>query len=130
MLSSVLSSLRYKPSNDMGELRRKHVRRDGDKCVCLIDNMPYPVENWSLGGVYIRADGRMFTVDQTVKMVLKFKVRGEMVSIPLDARVVRRGQNGVAVKFENVGTAMRHALQNIISDVITLQFAESQSGLA
>lgn len=130
MLAHMLSGFQTAPSNDDNIQKRKHTRRVGDKCVCLVDNMPYPIENWSMGGVLLRADSRSFQIGQEVSLVMKFKVRGEMVNIPVQGEVVRRTSDGVAFRFKNISSSVRHAFQNIISDVITLQFVDSQANLA
>ena len=130
MLANVLSGFKTSHSNDDGSIKRKHERRGGDRCVCLLSNMPYPVEDWSMGGVRLTADSRVFTVGQSVDLTMKFKIRGEMINIPVTGTVVRRTSNGIAVKYDASAENVKHAFQNIISDVITMQFADSQSNFA
>lgn len=130
MFDGFFDRLKTTQSNDDFQSMRKYVRRDGDACICLIEGIPYPVENWSIGGAFIRTDNRSFDLHQHAKITMKFKIRGRMVNIPLTANVVRKSPKGVAIQFTDVCDTAKRAFQNVINDVITMQFADSQTEIA
>ena len=82
---------------------RKHPRK-----TCRIsvdyDTLDYSsnktIKNLSRSGAYIEA-GESFAIGQEIQ--LWFSVAGDKsLSINIPAKVIRRGQNGIGVKFENL----------------------------
>ncbi len=108
------------------ETRRRDMRRSGDPCVIVLHDKLYPVENWSFGGVQIKADDRTFTVDEEHPMTLKFNLSDTIMSIPSQARVVRKGSQKIAFQFSPVSHNVRQYLQVALNDILAGQFIESQ----
>ena len=94
--------------------RRQYPRRSQDVCVCEINGQPYPVVNWSLGGILLQVDERLFAVDQDLYFTLKFKVGMHILDITHKARVVRKTPGHIALKFHTLPTFRRKQLQSVI----------------
>ena len=117
----------FDQSNDPYASNRKHPRRSGDYAMCVINGQPYPIENWSMGGAFVFADGRLFSVGDGMDITLRFKIRGQIINIKHHGVVVRKAKDGIAVQFDPLTQNTHHKMQNIVSDVITAQFADSQN---
>lgn len=113
-------------AEDKMEVRRKFLRRRTDRCVSLIDGRMYPVQDWSMGGMKVTADGRLFSTHDEVDFTMKFKLRDEIVDVPHRARVVRRSQDSVAFEFIPLTAEISRRLQQVVDDYMTRRFAESQ----
>lgn len=129
MFANFFSSLRADNTNDQYAARRKYSRRESDQCVSVIDGKTYPVDNWSLGGLAIQADERMFGIDNEVSVVLKFKLSQKIVDVPHRARVVRKGRNRIAFEFKPLTQQIRNNFQNVVDDYVASQFAASQTSI-
>lgn len=127
MFSALLESVKHQPQNDQVASKRRHPRRETDKCVIMINGKMYPVINWSIGGVLVETDSRPFGVDNEIDLVLKFKLREKMVDIPHKARVVRKSKNTVAFEFLPINAQIKTNFQNVIDDFVAGQFADSQA---
>ncbi len=106
--------------------RRVFPRRAQDQCVSVIEGKTYPVENWSMGGVLVYGDGRLFPMDSTIDVTLKFRMRNNIVEVPHKARVVRKTYHNIALQFEPLTQNMRRNMQAVVDDYVTGQFADSQ----
>lgn len=126
MFASLLSAVKTQPKNDQIASKRRYPRRETDKCVSMINGKIYPVENWSMGGVLIQGDSRPFGVDNEIDVVLKFKLRDDMMDIPHRARVVRKSKDKVAFEFLPISDQIKNSFQNVIDDFVAGQFADSQ----
>lgn len=127
MFGSLLSVMTTaKDTADSIISRRQHIRRHSDACVCDINGKTYPVLNWSLGGIQITADDRLFGIGQDVPVTLKFKIRSAITEVTHNARVVRKNPGKVAFQFEPLTRQARNAFQNIIDDTMASEFADSQ----
>ncbi|MCF8496089.1 MAG: PilZ domain-containing protein [Alphaproteobacteria bacterium] len=127
MFAALLSTLRGQTGNDGISTRRRYTRHKNTKCVTLIGGKPYPVEDWSLGGVLVNADGRMFGVDNELDVTMKFKLRDEVMDIPQRARVVRKSHGKVAFEFMPLSNTARSNFQRVIDDVIASGFSGGQT---
>ena len=127
MFGRLFSSLKAGNSNEPKTVRRRHTRRDCDRCVTVINGQTYPVENWSLGGVLISSDERTFGLDDIVGMTMRFRLRDEIVDVPHSAKVVRKTKNKVAFQFKPLTQQIRTNFQNVVDDHVASQFAASQS---
>jgi len=127
MFGRLFSSLKADNSNEAHTARRKYTRRDCDRCVTVINGKTYPVENWSLGGVLVNADEREFSAQDEMNIVLKFKLREDIVDVPHDARIIRKGRNKIAFEFKPLTQQIRSNFQNVVDDYVASQFAASQS---
>lgn len=107
--------------------RRNNVRRETDKCVAVLCGQTVPVENWSLGGVLMDGDDRLFAVGQNVEVTLKFKLRNMIMDITHYGQIVRKGSRKIAVAFEPIGLGTRRAFQHVIDDAVAGAFADSQA---
>src|SRR5262245_1658319 len=106
--------------------RRRYARRNVDRCVAMVGDQMYPVDDWSLGGVKIQGDGRMFTDDQQINLTMKFKLRDEVIDIPHRGRVVRKTKESIAFEFTPLPAKLRGLFQQVVDDYVTRQFADSQ----
>ena len=127
MLQTFLSSLRSMSSNDKDATRRRHPRRASDRCVAVICGQPFPVEDWSPGGLLIAADERLFSMGQDMEFTVKFKLRNAILDIAHRGRVVRKTNQKVAFEFEALPQTVRHAFQQVIDDQVAREFANSQA---
>lgn len=130
MLNSILSTLRSSASNDKGKdpaTRRRHPRREVDRCVSVIYGQTFPVENWSFGGVRITADERMFGTRQDIEMVLKFKLRNTILDVNVRGRVLRKSQGKVVIEFEPLTQTIHRHFQQVVDDYVAGEFASSQA---
>lgn len=129
MFAYFLSSLQPGNNNEPFTARRKFSRRVSDHCISVINGQPYPVENWSLGGLMIQADERMFSVNDEINVTMKFKLSQKIIDIPHKGRVVRRARNKIALEFKPLTKAIQKHFQSVIDDYVASQFAASQSQL-
>ncbi|MCD8498045.1 MAG: PilZ domain-containing protein [Alphaproteobacteria bacterium] len=106
--------------------RRKTTRRYSDHCVCSIGGKSYPVLNWSISGLQITADDRLFAIGQEVEFSLKFKIRASIVEVKHTATVVRKSRGSVAFEFSPLSRTVRNDFQNIMDDFMANEFANSQ----
>ncbi len=129
MLQSLLSSLKTSASNDPGNDHanvRRHPRRYADRCVAVIHGRTFPVENWSLGGVLLQADERLFGKEQLIDIEIKFKLRNKILDVRHKGIVLRKSGGKVAVRFEPLTQTINRGLQQVIDDHVAGQFANSQ----
>lgn len=128
MLQTFLSTLRANASNDMlsTATRRRHARRDQDRCIALLRGQSFPVENWSQGGVLLGGDDRLFSPGQELELTLKFKLRNMIMDVDLRGQVVRRNSGRVAIQFAPLSRAIRRCFQQVVDDCIAREFANSQ----
>lgn len=126
MFGNFFGAMTTAESQESGLSRRKSTRRSSDHCVCNIGGKSYPVLNWSIGGVQITADDRLFAIGQVVEFSLKFKIRTTIVEVTHMATVVRKSRGSVAFQFEPLTRQVRNDFQNIIDDLMASEFASSQ----
>lgn len=92
----------------------------------LIEGKIYPVQNWSLGGLQIRADERFFSLQDEFPVTLKFKLGETLKDVSHLARVVRKNNGFVAFQFAPLTRQTRSDFQAVVSDYMAAQFASSQ----
>lgn len=100
MFNTLLSFIQKAPKNDALVTQRRSPRRAHDTCICIIGDKPYPVENWSIGGALIIADGRLFEVGAMLDVTLKFKVNKGILEVTNSARIIRKSNNKIAIAFD------------------------------
>jgi len=122
-----LSSLKRHSDNDQMPTRRRYSRRNCDRCVSVIGGTTYPVENWSMGGLKITGDDRMFSTDQELDITIKFRLRNEILDVPHKARIVRKAKNRIAFEFLPLSQKIRNNFQQVVDDYVARKFADSQS---
>lgn len=127
MLHTLLSSLKAGTSNDRDLTKRRHPRRDVDRCVVIIHGQTFPVENWSLGGLLLDADERLFGLEQDLDITVKFKLRNTILDINHKASVVRKSNGKVALQFEPLPQTIGRQFQQVVDDYVAGQFAHSQA---
>jgi len=126
MLQTLISSLKAGASNDRQPASRRHPRRDVDRCVVMIHGRTFPVENWSLGGVLLLADERLFGKEQDLDLTIKFKLRNNLLDVPHRGRVVRKSPGKVAIQFEPLSQIISRQFQQVVDDYVAGEFANSQ----
>ena len=92
----------------------------------IINGKIYPVENWSMGGLLIAADDRLFAVEESFEMTMKFKLRDSILDISHTASVVRKSQSRVAMQFKPMTKAIRDNFQQVVDDFVSRNFIDSQ----
>ena len=127
MFGSLFSGLNADNNNEKFSTRRRYSRRSCDKAVVIIGEQIYPVENWSMGGVAINADGRTFDLDETMDMTLKFKLSEAVIALPHKARAVRKTPHRVGFEFIPLTNQVRRGFQSVVDDYVSSRFAASQN---
>jgi len=127
MLQTLLSSLKADASNDSDTTKRRFPRRDVDRCVASIHGRTFPVENWSLGGVLLNADERLFGKDQDIEVTIKFKLRNNILDVNHRGSVIRKTNGKVAIRFEPLSQTIKRQMQQVIDDQVAGEFASSQA---
>jgi len=127
MFGKIVSALRRASGNDTPTTQRRHPRREGDRCVAVVNGQAYPVENWSPCGILIIADDRLFGVDQSIEFIIKFKLRNSIIDISHRGHIVRKGYRKVAIAFEPLSKSISRAFQQVIDDCVAREFANSQA---
>ncbi|MEM7679501.1 MAG: PilZ domain-containing protein [Pseudomonadota bacterium] len=117
MFNALLSYIQKAPQNDEIISRRRSPRRENDACICIVNGMPHPVENWSLGGVLIAADGRFFEERRNHHIILKFRLMRGILEIDLKATAVRVSRNRVAFAFRSLDKAAHNKFQQVIKNI-------------
>ena len=107
--------------------KRRFARRSGDHCVSVINGKIYPVENWSMGGFLISADDRLFGVKQEIDVVMKFKLRDEILDVNHKAQVVRKSQHRVGLQFAPLPKKVQDCLKQVVDDFVAQSFVNSQA---
>jgi len=127
MFSALLEAVKSTSHNDQIISKRQHPRRETDRCVALINGQIHPVKNWSIGGLLIDTDSRLFGIDNEIDIVLQFKLRERMMNITHRGKVVRKSKDTVAFEFLPISENIKKDFQTVIEDFVTGQFADSQS---
>ncbi len=96
------------------------------RSVCMIGSTPYPVIDWSMGGVQIAADPRMFSQNQKLNMTLKFKLHRSILKISCRAKIVRKTADRLGLKFESFNKDIHQLFLKVVDDYVSNEFAESQ----
>lgn len=102
-------------SNDnVSDQRRRFARRDHDVCMINVDGHPYPVVDWSQGGVLFEGDTRLFESGQIVSMILRFKLNDVIEDIRVIGEIVRKNSKYVATKFYDVPEKTAESFDKVI----------------
>lgn len=103
------------PTNDDTDNRRACPRRAADPCVGVVDGKAFPVLDWSHGGVLLTGDERLFTLGESKNIVLKFRLPDQIIDVRHTGRVVRKGRDKFALRFDPLPRAVTRQLQRIIN---------------
>ena len=107
--------------------RRAYPRRENDKCVSVINDHFMPIENWSMSGVLLNGDDRLYNVGDNIEMLLKYKTSKGIVEVQQNAHVVRKGNERIALDFSPLNRQAFQDFQRVIDDDAASQFAASQA---
>ena len=116
-----------KVSADNIAQRRAYPRRENDKCVSIIDDHFMPIENWSMSGVLLSGDDRLYNIGDKLDMTLKYKTSKGIVEVVQSGHVVRKGKERIAMEFSPLNRESLHDFQRVIDDATASQFAASQA---
>ena len=126
MFDKVFAGLKRKVGNDLYSSdtqknktpysRRKFTRRVCDTCASTINGQNFPVVDWSLGGMQVTGDTRMFSVEDEVDVMLKFKLSKNMLHIPHTGKIVRKSNEKLGLQFAPLTKKVRNDLQNVVDD--------------
>jgi hypothetical protein len=126
MFANLVSNMTAPAGAEAPATKRKHERRETDRCVSVVGGRTYPVINWSAGGLLISADPKSFGIGDEINVTMKFKMRNEIITVPHKATVVRKSFDKVAFQFLPLTRQIRNAFQTVVDDYIASRFAESQ----
>lgn len=126
MFGNLFGAMKTSESQESGISRRRNTRRYSDHCVCNIAGKSYPVLNWSVGGLSITADDRLFAIGQEAEFTLKFKIRSTIMEVKHTANVVRKSKGSVSFEFAPLTRQVRNDFQSIMDDFMANEFANSQ----
>lgn len=126
MLQNLISSLKSETSNDATQTKRRYPRRNMDRCVVVVHGYTFPVENWSLSGLLLQADDRLFGMNQEIDFTVKFKLRNTILDVGHRGTVVRKADGKVALNFEPLSKTISRKFQQVIDDQVAGEFANSQ----
>jgi hypothetical protein len=116
-------------SNDNEEIsKRRFPRRAIDICAITIDGATYPVKDWSKGGTMFSTDGRQFEENSTIPVIMKFRLTNEVMSVNVDAHIIRAQKSGVALEFVNITPEIKKAFNRVIDHALSMQFGDEQTG--
>lgn len=107
--------------------RRAYPRRDNDKCISVIDDHLLPIENWSMSGVLLNGDERLYNIGDNIDMTLKYKTSKGIVEVSQSGHVVRKGKERIAMEFQPLNRQSFNDFQRVIDDDAASQFAASQA---
>ncbi len=114
-------------ADDLNTTRRRHNRRNCDKCIGFVKGSPCLVHNWSIGGALIESDDRIFSSDEEVDITLKFKLNDRIIDLAHRARVVRKANGRIAMKFVPLTQQVKNGFQKVIDHYVATEFANSQA---
>ena len=126
MFSTFLETLKFRISNDDLDARREFERRETDSCIGIIDGVPYPIHNWSKGGVLLIGDDRYFNLDDTKTITLRFKLQDRVVDVLHSGKVLRKGSEKVVFRFAPLTQNIERQFNHIVDDYVSQEFANSQ----
>jgi len=125
MFNELFARMKTRVGNDIapppleehgGLSKRRFTRRSCDICVSKINGHSFPVVDWSLGGLQVAGDTRVFSIDDIVEVELKFKLSNRIVSIPHKARVVRKTCEKLGLEFRPLTDKMRGDFYSVVED--------------
>ena len=127
MFNGLLKSRKSKQSQGNEQItRRRYTRRKTDQCISLIDGHAYPVEDWGIGGLLISGDDRMFAMGREYDVLLKFKLRDNVMEVQHKAKVTRKNKGRVGMEFTPLSEEIRDKLKAVVDDYVARQFVSSQ----
>lgn len=124
MFGTLFANLRGENNNEPNITRRRYSRRYCDKCVAVVGDKIYPVENWSMGGLMIIGDSRDFGVDDKITVNIKFKTSDDIVMVQHKARVVRKTSKKIALELDPISNKTKTSFQTVIDDFVATRFAD------
>ena len=120
----------HRRPSEIGE--QEHVPRAYNRfvlpcSVCIIDSPIYPIVDWSMGGVQIVADPRMFSQNQELELILKFKLQDSIVEIPCKGEIVSKATDRLGIKLEPLNQEARQLSMKVLDSCVVNEFANSQA---
>ena len=120
----------HRRPSEIGE--QEHVPRAHNRfvlpcSVCIIDSTIYPIVDWSMGGVQIVADPRMFSQNQELELILKFKLQDSIVEIPCNGEIVRKATDRLGIKLEPLNQEAHQLSMKVLDSCVVNEFANSQA---
>jgi hypothetical protein len=126
MLKAFMNTLRGEHRPRTAKASRAYPRRAGDCCVALVNGKMHPVENWSIGGILFTADDRLFGLDDSCDVTLKFKLRDDLVDVTHSGKIIRKSDKKVALQFAPMTKKNQVLLLQVVDDFVSQRFADSQ----
>lgn len=127
LFRKILSRLKESDASVDEANRRTASRRTQDHCVAVIAGQTFPVENWSLGGLLLYGDARLFALNETIDCTVRFRLRDTVSNISHRARIIRKTHRGIALQFVPLTQQIREQFQAVVDDFIVSEFADSQT---
>lgn len=130
MWKKIIERFERKSNDNESVSRRRFPRRAIDTCAIKIDDVTYPIQDWSKNGALFSADGRIFEENSVIPITMRFRLSDEVMNVALDARVIRSKKSGVALEFINVTNDVKQAFNRVIDHALATDFSDTQSGRA
>lgn len=112
---------------DDDDNRRSTPRRSVDNCVGMVDGQPFPIENWSDGGVLMVGNDPTIGIADAKSVILKFKLSERILSVQHRGKVVRKSNHKFAIQFDPLTREIANKFQQVVDDYVVQEFANSQS---
>jgi hypothetical protein len=114
--ATILTRMRTTISNDDQGNKRRHPRRRTDQCVGIVNGKTFPVEDWSIGGVLLSGDDRVFTLNDNTDITLKFAFKNDIKTVTHSGRIVRKMKDRFAIEFSPLTPDVSKNFQDVISE--------------
>ncbi len=106
--------------------RRAWPRRETDRCVAVVNGRTMPVLDWSLGGVRIFGDARIFDQGTQMDITMRFETETGIMDIEHSGALVRRAAENFSLQFLPLNADQRKKFQQVIDRFNAAEFANSQ----
>ena len=116
MFAKILRKMQRSISNDETGNKRVHPRRRMDNCVGVVNGKTFPVEDWSVGGVLLQGDDRLFGMNDTADITLKFRLKGDIMTVTHTGTIIRKTKDKFAIQFAPLTRDISNRFQQVISD--------------
>jgi len=107
--------------------KRSDFRWSINQCTCSINGHIYTILDWSMSGIQIDTSNFPYKLQDSIDLILKFRLSISVLKIPCRAKVVRKNSNHVGLKFETTSKYRREELFRVVDYNVANEFALSQT---
>ena len=127
MFQQLMNSMKLTASNDDKDTRRAHERREQDHCIAVIDDVTFPIQNWSKGGILLQGDDRTFAVEDVKQVTIRFKMADRVMDVTHKGQIIRKGRDKFVIQFYPLTQNVDNQFNSVVNDYIAQEFANSQA---